>query len=154
MPDLTKPVLLLHVLSAFAYVAGYVATNVLTEMARRNDDLVFRRDALRFSNRFDRLLNAPGGTLVGITGLATMFAFGYSPLAPWVLAAIVLFVIIVAMGIFFWARVGRAVDRAMAAGDNETVGRVLRSPRNVAVSRFENGLVVVLIVLMVLRPGS
>ncbi len=154
MPDLRMPVLLLHVLSAFAYVAGYVATNVLTEMARRDDALAFRREALRFSTRFDRLLNAPGGTLVGITGLATMFAFGYSPLVPWVLAAIALFLVVVGMGIFFWARVGGAVDRAMAAGDNETVTRVLRSTRNVAVSRFENVLVVVLIALMVLRPGS
>jgi hypothetical protein len=44
------------VLAAFAYVAGYIATNVLTEFARRTDDLAFRREALRFSTRFDQLL--------------------------------------------------------------------------------------------------
>ncbi len=87
--ELLKPILLLiHVLFAFAYVAGYVATNVLTELARRTDDPAFRRSALQFSTRFDRMLNAPGGTLVGLTGIATALVFGYSFLSGWVLASV------------------------------------------------------------------
>jgi len=149
-----KPVvLLLHVIAAFAYVAGYVATNVLTELARRTDDPSFRREALRFSTRFDRLLNAPGGTLVGLTGIAAAVVFGYSLTSGWVLVTIVLFALIVATGIFFWARVGGRVDRAAAAGDDAAVVRELRLPRNVAVSRVENLALLTIIVLMVLRPS-
>lgn len=151
--DLLKPsLLLLHVLFAFAYVAGYVATNVLTELARRTDDPAFRRSALGFSTRFDRLLNAPGGALVGLTGIATAFVFGYSLLSTWVLVAIVLFVLIVGTGIFYWARVGAVIDRAAAAGDDAAVVRELRRPRSVAVSRIENLVLLAIIVLMVLRP--
>jgi len=148
-----KPiVLLLHVLAAFAYVAGYVATNVLTELARRTDDPAFRKEALRFSTRFDRLLNVPGGMLVAITGIATALVFGYSLLSSWVLVASILYVLIVVTGIFFWGRVGREVDRAAAAGDGAAVQRELRRPRNVAISRLENLVLLTIIVFMVLRP--
>ena len=154
MLEALKPVvLLLHVLAAFTYVAGYVATNVLTELARRTDDPAFRNEALRFSTRFDRLLNAPGGSLVGITGIATALIFGYSLLSGWVLVAIVLFALIVVTGIFFWGHVGREIDRAAAAGDDAAVQRELRRPRNVAISRLENFVLLTIIVLMVLRPS-
>jgi len=149
-----KPiVLLLHVLAAFVYVAGYVATNVLTELARRTDDPAFRKEALRFSSRFDRLLNVPGGSLVAITGIATALVFGYSLLSGWVLVAVVLFALIIVTGIFFWGRVGREIDRAAAAGDDAAVQRELRRPRNVAISRLENLVLLTIIVLMVLRPS-
>jgi uncharacterized membrane protein len=149
-----KPiVLLLHVLAAFAYVAGYIATNVLTELARRTDDPAFRKEALRFSTRFDRLLNVPGGSLVAITGIVTALLFGYSLLSGWVLVATVLYVLIVVTGIFFWGRVGREVDRAAAAGDDAAVQRELRRPRNVAISRLENVALLTIIALMVLRPS-
>ena len=153
MLEALKPiVLLLHVLAAFAYVAGYVATNVLTELARRTDDPAFRKEALRFSSRFDRLLNVPGGSLVAITGIATALVFGYSLLSGWVLVAVVLFALIIVTGIFFWGRVGREIDRAAAAGDDAAVQRELRRPRNVAISRLENLVLLTIIVLMVLRP--
>ena len=154
MLEALKPViLLLHVLAAFTYVAGYVATNVLTELARRTDDPAFRKEALRFSTRFDRLLNVPGGSLVAITGIATALIFGYSLLSGWVLVAIVLFALIIVTGILFWGQVGRAIDRAAAAGDDAAVQRELRRPRNVAISRLENLVLLTIIVLMVLRPS-
>jgi uncharacterized membrane protein len=109
-----KPiVLLLHVLAAFAYVAGYVATNVLTDLARRTDDPAFRKEALRFSTRFDRLLNVPGGSLVAITGIATALVSGYSLLSGWVVVAIVRFALIIVTGIFFLGRVGRLENLAL-----------------------------------------
>jgi uncharacterized membrane protein len=150
----TGTVILLHVLTAFVFGAGYVGTNVLTEVARRTDDVVFRRHALRLSGVFDRWLNQTGGTFAGITGLLAIFVFGYSVQVPWVLGSILLYVAIVGNGILFWGRVGRNVDRALAAGEEERVTLLLRSSRNVAVSRVENIGFVVLIALMVLRPGS
>jgi len=142
------------VLAAFAYGAGYTATNVLTELARRTDDPVVRRSALQFSGVFDRRFNIMGGTLAGITGVITVFVFGDSLLTPWILAAIVMYVVIVGTGILFWGRVGRDIDSATAAGDDARVNALLRSPRNVAVSRAENVLFITLIALMVRRPGT
>ena len=141
-------------MSAFAYGTGYTATNVLTELARCTDDPVVRRQALQFSGLFDRRLNVTGGTIAGITCVITIFVFGYSPLTPWILAAIAIFAVIVGTGILFWSRVGREIDGATAAGDDAHVNALLRSPRNVAVSRAENVLFITLIALMVLRPGT
>jgi uncharacterized membrane protein len=125
---------------------------MLTEFARRTDDTVLRRHALHSSGVLDRL-NVAGGSAAGVTGVIAVFAFGYSLLTPWILAAIALYVIIVATGIFFWGGVGREIDRALTAGDDGQVSALLRSPLNVAISRGENVLFVVLIALMVLRPG-
>jgi uncharacterized membrane protein len=149
---LTQAVLLLHVLAAFVYGAGYIGTNLLTEQARRTDDSVMRRYALHFSGVIDRL-NIVGGTVAGITGILAVFFFGYSLLTPWVLAAIALYVVIVGTGILFWGRVGRGIDRAIGAGDEATAIALLRSRRNIAISRAENILFVTLVGLMVLRPG-
>ena len=141
-------------LAAFAYGAGYTATNVLTELARRTDDPVVRRQALQSSGVFDRRFNITGGTIAGITGVVAMFVFGYSLLTPWILAAIAIYVVIVGTGILFWGSVGRQIDTAAAAGDDARVSTLLRSPRNVAISRAENVLFITLIALMVLRPGT
>jgi uncharacterized membrane protein len=151
--DFVRPLLLLHVLSAFVYVSGYIGTNVLTEVARRTDDAVARAYMLRDSNVIDRLQQI-GGTFVGITGILALVAFGYSLLTPWVLATSVLYVLLVANGILFWGRVGRGIDQAVRAGDEVRALALLRSPRNVAISRIENFLFAILISLMVLRPGS
>ena len=139
-------------LAAFVFIAGYLGTNLLTELARRNPDAAFRRSALAFSTMFDRRLNAPGATVVAPTGLLAVWAFGYSFLAPWVVAAIVLYLALPLLGGLFWARVGRQIDQALAADDQATVDLLLRNPRNIAVSRVENLVVLAIIVLIVLRP--
>ena len=91
--------------------------------------------------------------MVAITGVATALIFGYSLLSGWVLVASVLYVLVVVTGIFFWGRVGREIDRAAAAGDDAAVKRELRRPRNVAISRLENLVLLAIIVLMVIRPS-
>ena len=151
--DVTRLVLLLHVLSAFVYGAGYIGTNVMTELARRTADPDTLRHALSFSGALDRL-NQVGGTFAGITGILATLVLGYSLLTPWVLAAIALYVLIVATGIVFWGRVGRATERAMSSGNVLRAMALLRSPFNVAVSRAENIAFLALVTLMVLRPGS
>ena len=152
MSGIPQAVLLLHVLAALVYGAGYVGTNLLTEQARRTNSSEQRRYALHFPGVLDRL-NMLGGTFAGITGIAAVFAVGYSIVAPWVLSSIVLYAVIVGTGIFFWGPIGRSIDGAMRAGDEVGATAILRSPRNIAVSRGENVLFLALVTLMVLRPG-
>lgn len=151
MSSIPQAVLLLHVLAALVYGAGYVGTNLLTEQARRTNSSEQRRYALHFSGVMDRL-NVFGGTFAGITGIAAVFAVGHSIVAPWVLSSIVLYVLIVGTGIFYWGPIGRSIDGAMRAGDEARAAAILRSPRNIAVSRSENILFLALVTLMVLRP--
>jgi uncharacterized membrane protein len=140
------------VLAAFVFIAGYVGTNLLTELARRNPDPAFRRSALEFSTIFDRRLNVPGATVVGLTGLLAIWVSGYSFLAPWVVAAILLYLALPLLAGLIWARLGRQIEQALAADDQRTVDQMLRDSRNVAVSRIENLIVLAIITLMVLRP--
>ena len=146
-------VVLAHVLAAFWWVAGYVGTNLSTEIARRSTTDDDCRVALAVSDRIDVVANRTGGTAAGLTGLLTMVVFGYSPMTPWVLASIVLFAVVMFGGIFFWGRFGGQVGAAAKAVDWPGVRRSLSEPRILAYSRVENVLVVGIIALMVLRPG-
>jgi len=149
-----RPVaVLIHVLAAFWYVSGYVGTNLCTELARRATTDDECRTALLFSNRFDRWLNAPGGTATSLSGLVAVWVFGYALTAPWVALAVALFAGIVLLGILFWSRFGRRVETAMSVGDWAGVRGLLTEPRIVLVSRLENLAVLAIVVLMVLRPG-
>jgi hypothetical protein len=57
-------------------------------------------------------------------------------------------------GITYWRSYGKRVDTALPSGDESAVTRVLREPRSIAVGRTENIVFLMLVVLMVLRPGA
>jgi uncharacterized membrane protein len=152
--DWRSLVLLFHVLAAFWWIAGYVGTNLCTEFARRSTTDDDCRAALRISDRLDVLANRTGGTAAGLSGLLTLVVFGYSLTTPWVLASIVLFALVILGGITFWTRFGGQIGTAAEAGDWSRVRRELNEPRIVTYARLENVAVVVIIALMVLRPGS
>jgi uncharacterized membrane protein len=146
-------VVLAHVLAAFWYVAGYVGTNLCTEMARRSTSDDDCRSAVLVSGRLDRWANRTGGTAVGITGLLLLVLYGHALTTPWVLASIVLFAAVVFGGAFFWERFGDEVESAAAASDWVAVRRALNQPRIIAYGRLENVAVVAIIVLMVFGPA-
>lgn len=144
---------LVHVMSALLFVAGYVATNLLTEFARGDRDPAFRRSVLRLSTMFDRRLNAPFGSITAVAGIAAALAYGYSFLSPWIALSTVLLVVIIALGGVFWAPRGRRIDGALARDDWRAVDAVLLDPRAILVSRIENLLMLAIVALMVVRPG-
>ena len=146
-------VLLAHVLAAFWWFAGYAGTNLCTEIARRSTSDDECRTALQLSNRFDVIANRVGGMAVGLTGILALLVFGYSLTTFWVAASIILFAVVIFGGIFFWGRFGGTIDAAAAAGDWPGVRGALSERRIQVFSRSENVLVLVIIVLMVLRPG-
>jgi uncharacterized membrane protein len=151
--SLISLVALVHVLAALLYVAGYVGTNLLTEAARRSTDDVSLRAAIGFSGLFDRRLMIPFGTLTGLAGLVLTALNGYPWTAPWVVASIVLYGAVIAVGIVIWGRHGRRIATALAAGRLDDVRALLREPRYVALSRIENVVVAIIAALMVVRPG-
>jgi uncharacterized membrane protein len=149
---LVTALVLVHVLSAFAFVAGYVATNALTEIARRRSDLRERRTILGLSGAFDRRFVRTGGTLVGLSGIALVFVGGWSWTAPWIWLSTILYVAIVGLGIGVWGPRGGRVEAALVASDEATVDRLLSEQSFVILSRLENVALLVVIGLMVLRP--
>jgi uncharacterized membrane protein len=150
---LITSLVLVHVLTAFLYVAGYVAINVLTEAARRPGPLDRRRTILGLSGLFDRSFVRTGGTLVGLSGLALVIAGGRAWSEPWIWLSTLLYVAITVLGIFLWGPRGGRVEAAIAADDVATVDRLLNDPAFVALARIENIALLVVVSLMVLRPA-
>ncbi len=145
-------VALIHVGAALLFVAGYVGTNVLTEVARRSEDEATLRAAIGFSGIFDRRLLIPFGSVAAIAGLVLTAVNGYAWTTPWVAVSIVLYLVVMAVGIVIWGRRGGLVEAALGDGHPDVVRALLREPRYVALSRAENLAVAVIAALMVLRP--
>lgn len=145
--------ILAHVLAAFWFVAGYVGTNALTEIARRAATHDSRVAALALSDQFDRWLYQRGGMAVLLTGVLSWWVFGYALITPWILASIALIVGIGLLTGFYWRGYGAQINAAIAAGDAITTEAILTDPRAVFFSRLENLAVLAIIALMVLRPG-
>jgi uncharacterized membrane protein len=149
--DLAVALRFVHVLLAFAYVAGYVGTNAMTEAARRTTDDARLRTAIAWSGMFDQRLMVPASALLAFAGLATALVGGYSLTAPWLVLASVLYVAVIAVGIVLWGRVGRAIEAALRSNDLQRARALLNAPRLVLLSRGENVVVFVIVALMVLR---
>jgi uncharacterized membrane protein len=150
---LVAALVLVHVLAAFLYVAGYVMINTLTEAARRPGDLERRRMILGLSGLFDRVLVRVGGTVVGLSGLALVAIGNRAWTAPWIWLSTVLYLAIVGLGIGLWGPRGGRVEAAMAANDIQTVDRLLNERSFLVLARIENGMLLAVVCLMVLRPA-
>jgi hypothetical protein len=142
-----------HVLAAFWFVAGYIGTNALTEIARRAATHDARVAALALSDQFDRWLYQRGGTAVLLTGAYAWLVFGYPLTTPWIVASLVLVVGIALLTGFYWRGYGQRVNAAIELGDDTATREILTDPRAVFLSRLENVMVLTIIVVMVLRPG-
>jgi hypothetical protein len=144
---------IIHLGSAMLFVVGYVSTGVLTELARRAVAADERRQLLSLSGRFDGWFQIPFGTLVGLSGLVAVVAFGHSWTEIWVLLSILAFAAVTLGGAVLWrARSGRVRD-ALASGDDARVRALLSARAAVIQSRIENVLVALVVVLMILRPA-
>jgi hypothetical protein len=146
-------VAIVHVGSAMLFIVGYVSAGVLTELARRAADAQERQYLLALSGRFDGWFQIPFGTLVGLSGLVAVVAFGHDWTQPWVIASIIAFAAVTFGGAVIWRRRSEGVRAALAAGDDAMVSALLSSRSAVLQSRIENVLVATVVVLMVLRPG-
>jgi uncharacterized membrane protein len=152
--DVIRPALaLIHIGSALLYVTGFASTKMLTAIALAEPDPARRRVILGIGDRFDFRFQILGGTVVGISGIPLALASGYELTQAWVLVSIVLYAIVVFIGAGIWRRRSIAVRAAQDAGDDERVLALLMEPAARALRWSEVALVIVIVVLMVLRPG-
>jgi uncharacterized membrane protein len=149
----TVAVELVHVISALAFGAGYISTNVLVELARVTDDPVLRRVALGLSGWFDRFLVLPFGVLAGVSGLALTVMIGYPVTGQWVWLSTLLFLAVMALALFVWRRRDERVEAALATDDEEAAATILREPWAFVLARAENVAVFIVVTLMVVRPN-
>jgi predicted integral membrane protein DUF2269 len=152
--------LALHVLSAFAFVAGVVLFWVLVVAVRRTDtpDGTIRMEpVVKVGNAVTGI--GAGGTIV--LGIWLAFSYGgYDIWDPWIIAAIVLWAVAGALG----QRTGVAYMEGMTkAKELEAAGQTGPSAELLAINRTQRGLVlhtavsvVLLLILidMIWKPGA
>jgi uncharacterized membrane protein len=153
-------VVALHVLSAFAYVAGLVLFWVLIVAVRRADtpaDTIRMEPAVKVGNAAIGI--GAGGTI--ILGIWLAFSYGdYDIWDGWIIAALVLWVIAAAIG----SRTGSAYMQGMRkAQELHAAGQSGPNAELLALNRTSNGVVahaltslVVLLILitMIWKPGA
>ena len=150
-------IVLVHVLTAFAFVAGLIGRDVTIAQARRSSDLASVTDLLEVANRFDTIVKI-GSVAVLVFGIVAMVV-GDLTLADngWLIASIALYLALgLLVPIVFLPR-GRIFDRALV--DAKACGQVTAEltaafhDRAVALARNAEFVVVVVIIgLMVLKP--
>jgi uncharacterized membrane protein len=153
-------ILALHVLSAFAWVAGLVVFWVLVVAVRRADtpDETVRMEPI----------TKVGGAATGIGAVGTLLfglwlAFsvgGYDIWDPWILAALVLWALAGGLG----GRTGKAYMTGMnKARELEAAGQSGPNAELLALNRTQNGLVlhtvvslltVLILIDMIWKPGA
>jgi uncharacterized membrane protein len=153
-------ILALHVLSAFAFVAGIVLFWVLVVAVRRADtpeDTIRMEPIVKVGNAAVGI--GAGGTIV--LGIWLAFSYGgYDIWDGWIIAAIVLWVAAAATG----SRTGNAYMQGMRkAQELQAAGRTGPDAELLALNRTSNGLLfhalssaIVLLILvdMIWKPGA
>lgn len=153
-------ILALHVLSAFAWVAAMVLFSVLVVTARKTDtpDETIRMAPLgRIGNAAVGL--GMGGTIV--FGIWLAFSVGgYDIWDPWIVAALVLWVIAAAVGGRTGAEYSAGLERAReleAAGESGPSAELLalnRTQRGLVLHTVGCLLVLLILVDMIWKPGA
>ena len=151
---------LLHVLSAFWFVAGLVGRDVTLGKARRTRDVGVVGELAGLAGRFDRLMVVPGSIAVFVLGLLTVWVQG-RPLTGtgnwWLLTSLLLYLSLMPLiPLVFLPRgriFGHALADAMERGEVTSTLTAAFDDKAVHATRlYERFMVVAVIVLMVTKP--
>ncbi|HEX9070178.1 MAG TPA: DUF2269 family protein [Ktedonobacterales bacterium] len=151
MPWLFSLVEYLHVFSAIVAV-GFNATYAIwiVRGQRQPEHLEFALKTVKFLD--DRVAN-PAYALLLITGLA-LAVLGHTPLTThWLLLALVLYVIAVAMGLGLYTPTLSRQIRALAASGKDSAEFRALSSRGTVVGISVGIVVAIIVLLMVFQPA-
>ena len=149
---------LLHVATAFWFVAGLAGRDVSMTRARRATDLTSIDALAATAGVFDRFFVVPGSFAVLIAGLIAMVATHLSlGDQTWLLVALILFLSSVPLVPLVFLPRGKVFDAALeeanGAGEVTPALRAALADRAVWAARwYERIVVAVIIVLMVTKP--
>ncbi len=144
--------LLVHLLGVFLFVGGLAVAAVSFESARRKKEAAEIATLLGLS-RWGVVLVGAGGAILLVGGLwlaGVVHAYGDA----WLDAAIVLFVALSALGGIGGQRPKQARLLATEGGDPAELRRLLDDRATLAMNYVSALLVVVILVLMIWRPGA
>jgi uncharacterized membrane protein len=140
----------LHVLSAVIAVGTNLTYPLLLSRAHRHPaHLAHVLETIRI---LDRRVAMPGYAAVLITGLLLVGTGPATILTSWVLAALVLFVVVAAIGAVALAPAMRTMRQNLADGGPDTPEYKRAQARAYRLIAAATGLVVVILYLMVAKP--
>jgi hypothetical protein len=149
---------LLHVATAFWFVAGLAGRDVSITRAGRATDIASVQALTGVAGVFDRFFVVPGSIAVLIAGLIAMVATDLSlGEQTWLLVALILFLTIIPLVPLVFLPRGKVFEAALAdavaAGEVTPGLRAAFADRAVAGARwYERIVVAVIMVLMVTKP--
>lgn len=157
--SLASLLLLLHVASAFVFVAGLIGRAVALSRARRSFDLAEIDLLLPVADRFEKMV-IPGSIAVFVLGILTMLA-QERPLFQeggyWLLTSVLLYLSTAVLVPAIFLPRGRDFERALegARKTGQVTQELVTAFRDPAVAfarTYEAVVVAVVVVLMVLKP--
>ena len=157
---LAESLQVLHVASAFWFVAGLVGRNVLLGLARRSEDLARVRTLVEVAGPFERFMVQPGSAVVLVLGILTMWAQGlpfWDDGTRWVTVSLIAFLSLIPLVPLVFLPRGRAFEAALA--DSIASGRItpalstaFHDPAVAAARWYEIAVVAFVVFLMVAKP--
>ncbi len=153
-------VVLLHVGTAFWFVAGLVGRDVTLAKAAQATDVTVTVELAELAGRFDRWMVVPGSMAVLALGVITVLVQGRPFTGTdswWVLTALLLFLSLIPLVPLVFLPRGRVFEQALT--DARARGEVtpeltaaFADPTVRAARMYERIVVAVIIVLMVTKP--
>lgn len=156
MADLGSWILFAHILAAIWLAAGVFASTVVRAQIRRADRLEQKVFGLRIAGRLVSIFILPGAIVAGLLGIE-LARRSFSFRLGWIQASLVLYLLMLALGIFYLApylrRTLRAGEESLAAGAPTPAFVKLVGAKLPGILADVNALgIVVLTLLMVLKP--
>ena len=160
---------LLHILAAFALVAGEVGRMIVLQRAKKASDLKIVAEMLQLSMFFTTKLVSPGGLIAVLLGLVTagaqakngapayILGFLMGGQINWPLASLVLYVIIMVLVFSIVVprskAMGQALGAAMKKGEITPELTTAMNDQTLNTSFIiQDILLILIVVLMVLKP--
>ena len=141
----------LHVFSAIVAVGANVTYGIWLARAGRNPEaLPFTLRGIKLID--DRIANPAYGLLL-VTGLAMAFVGGLSLTTPWLLTALVLYVLVALIGLLGYTPTLRRQIEALDREGHESSDYQALARRGGRIGMLLGVLVTVIIFLMVVKPG-
>jgi uncharacterized membrane protein len=156
--DLTRWLLLLHVTGAFLLFSGSVAAGVLNGLALRAERPSDTALLLRLIRRTVPVIGL-GSVLTIVIGLWLVHERGYAYLSFWIVAAVVLWLILNALGGVggkHQERTRLLAEQLAASGDTHTdeLRTLLTDARGNAMSWLAGLATLLLLIDMIWKPGA
>jgi uncharacterized membrane protein len=140
----------IHVLAAIAAVGANITYGIwLRRAAREPKALPFVLGAIRV---IDRRLANPGYGVLLLTGLIMAYLLPLPLTTPWLLTAIVLYILAAFLGAFAYAPIMRELRKQLEAAGPESAAFRAASQRGAWLGLLVTLNVVVIVFLMVVKP--